>query len=659
MCPLLWCRKRFDDPPGLLSHIYDCEHLASGLYWCPYCCHAETFLKPVAGVGESFRTSGAYIWKTAFDFINELGLGARYKASGLPTLINSKKDLLKMSKGRVRFKNRQKRQRSLTEFAELMTAENRSEMGGLDPFRFFSPHTLKDPQMKTSSSRTLQRLRAHESYEHENNLTIAELMGEDIPRAELRSPESWRPTLYQRSRLSTSAIPELDSEACKRESVGLEPWIDQNVLIGRRGISELAGHETSYELESPARTARFAASRSSISSSYQFMELDDVMEQSSMSSESPVTPEDGSYAFRGLRSPVSYDPISPSCSTDRSYHHGSGSSLVSPVSSSTEYSPYAYESFLEPIIERSSQDFNLGFNPVIKSLFHHRDNTISCIPLKPLHGFQQDLDNSLDPPFSPEQPPEQYCPNIGESGALNQATLLTALTEALQRTYDLSQEKICQPTTSASALSFVSSVPNVEVMMKLALTALRNFYRGSLPTTAIEVYSLLHLAYAASLIITHEDPMLLFNDLFVDVLHWAGAIDSVEDKALFIEVAQHIWLPETSCAALEHHRRYFPIGSPIMPGQYQTATSASWLIDEPRPINDINDQSIFLTDTEIYPSPLAESTHAAASLGDLRSGKAIYLLTSYINSKLGSITNYYCYTNTSSLISSRICRLTG
>ncbi|CAG8972052.1 hypothetical protein HYALB_00004916 [Hymenoscyphus albidus] len=36
-CPLLWCRAVFEDQEAMLQHVWDCEHLAKGLYWCFHC----------------------------------------------------------------------------------------------------------------------------------------------------------------------------------------------------------------------------------------------------------------------------------------------------------------------------------------------------------------------------------------------------------------------------------------------------------------------------------------------------------------------------------------------------------------------------------------------------------------------------------------------
>lgn len=43
MCPLLWCRKRFDDLGSCLQHLSTCPWLPNAWYWCPYCHRPESF----------------------------------------------------------------------------------------------------------------------------------------------------------------------------------------------------------------------------------------------------------------------------------------------------------------------------------------------------------------------------------------------------------------------------------------------------------------------------------------------------------------------------------------------------------------------------------------------------------------------------------------
>lgn len=43
ICPLLWCRKRFEDLGSCLQHLPTCPWLPSAMYWCPYCHRPESF----------------------------------------------------------------------------------------------------------------------------------------------------------------------------------------------------------------------------------------------------------------------------------------------------------------------------------------------------------------------------------------------------------------------------------------------------------------------------------------------------------------------------------------------------------------------------------------------------------------------------------------
>lgn len=41
MCPLMWCRCRFNDLPTTLNHISICPWISNGWYWCPFCSRPE------------------------------------------------------------------------------------------------------------------------------------------------------------------------------------------------------------------------------------------------------------------------------------------------------------------------------------------------------------------------------------------------------------------------------------------------------------------------------------------------------------------------------------------------------------------------------------------------------------------------------------------
>ena len=43
MCPMLWCRREFDDIQSTAFHISNCSRLSEGLYWCSQCSRPEKF----------------------------------------------------------------------------------------------------------------------------------------------------------------------------------------------------------------------------------------------------------------------------------------------------------------------------------------------------------------------------------------------------------------------------------------------------------------------------------------------------------------------------------------------------------------------------------------------------------------------------------------
>ena len=45
MCPMLWCREKFNSIASTVDHVGDCRLLYNAWYWCPYCKRPERFLK--------------------------------------------------------------------------------------------------------------------------------------------------------------------------------------------------------------------------------------------------------------------------------------------------------------------------------------------------------------------------------------------------------------------------------------------------------------------------------------------------------------------------------------------------------------------------------------------------------------------------------------
>lgn len=44
-CPLIWCRKSFQNSNAIICHIDQCPHLWNAWYWCPHCGRPERYLE--------------------------------------------------------------------------------------------------------------------------------------------------------------------------------------------------------------------------------------------------------------------------------------------------------------------------------------------------------------------------------------------------------------------------------------------------------------------------------------------------------------------------------------------------------------------------------------------------------------------------------------
>ena len=46
ICPMIWCRKLFDNKDMAARHVLNCPRLSNAWYWCPYHRRPERFLEP-------------------------------------------------------------------------------------------------------------------------------------------------------------------------------------------------------------------------------------------------------------------------------------------------------------------------------------------------------------------------------------------------------------------------------------------------------------------------------------------------------------------------------------------------------------------------------------------------------------------------------------
>ena len=95
MCPLLWCRNRFEDSQSTVRHTSNCPWLPNACYWCPQCKKPERFWssgKPREAVPSQLirrKSSKMRKAKAFFKHFSRKGAGAKVKTDSLDGRISS------------------------------------------------------------------------------------------------------------------------------------------------------------------------------------------------------------------------------------------------------------------------------------------------------------------------------------------------------------------------------------------------------------------------------------------------------------------------------------------------------------------------------------------------------------------------------------------
>ena len=252
----------------------------------------------------------------------------------------------------------------------------------------------------------------------------------------------------------------------------------------------------------------------------------------------------------------------------------------------------------------------------------YSDEKIICALDYDSHHHRQPSGNHLPAQFN-ERPTQFVAEDLPEQstnfGTETQMRTQLELVDGLRRVsailYNRSIRNLQRDRLTADVRSFISAMPPSELIAKRGLAALRKFFAGTLPTTLMEIYAMLHVAYVAAIVINQNEVVEVQNDLYADILNWSLAIKSVHERALFVDIARRIW-------ASDHSKLNCP----------RRATE-----DVPSALN----QTCFTTvlpssgsgKSKAYVSSRDSSDQAATLYHHLKSGTAIYLCRQYLDSK--------------------------
>ncbi|MCJ1288774.1 hypothetical protein MMC34_000303 [Xylographa carneopallida] len=125
-----------------------------------------------------------------------------------------------------------------------------------------------------------------------------------------------------------------------------------------------------------------------------------------------------------------------------------------------------------------------------------------------------------------------------------------ALTEGLRHVssmlYKRSLRNLRREPVTTAVRSFIENMPLLENIIKVGLSTLRKVLSNTLPNRLMDIYAMLHVAYVVAIVINQKDVSEIQRDLYADILNWGLAIKSIDERALFANIAQLLWASEHS-----------------------------------------------------------------------------------------------------------------
>jgi len=168
---------------------------------------------------------------------------------------------------------------------------------------------------------------------------------------------------------------------------------------------------------------------------------------------------------------------------------------------------------------------------------HHRQISGNCVPAQFTERPTQ---------FLVEDVHQQQTSFGTETQMHTQLELVEGLRRVSAILYKKSIRNLHRDRLTVDVRSFICNMPPCELIVAKGLAALRKFFAGSLPSTLMEIYAMLHVTYVAAIVINQNEVAEVQNDLYADILNWSLAIKSVRERALFVDIARRMWASDHS-----------------------------------------------------------------------------------------------------------------
>ena len=226
---------------------------------------------------------------------------------------------------------------------------------------------------------------------------------------------------------------------------------------------------------------------------------------------------------------------------------------------------------------------------------------------------------------------DQHEPRFGDYEVQSQQEVLGDFFLILHHLFELSLYKLSLPPISAAVSIFRIRMPKFEVLARMGMLALQKVLvdtRGHLPTSDMEIYALLHVAYACIISTSLYPIEIMYDELYENALEWTLAVEPREQPS-FATIIRQIWDPKPSQARAVSQGDGF--------------NSAARKTNSPRKTNGLSFQSAN-TSTPLWFDPETYCTSPGAYIHDsdnlldtLQKGKVISACKQFLNSMYPSV----------------------
>ena len=214
----------------------------------------------------------------------------------------------------------------------------------------------------------------------------------------------------------------------------------------------------------------------------------------------------------------------------------------------------------------------------------------------------------------------------------SQRDLIEGLRHVSPILYKRSLRNLRRDPTTAAVRSFMNSMPLHEDIIAIGLATLRRVFSASLPSKLMDIYAMLHVAYVVAIVINQKDVTEVQKDLYADILNWSLAIKSVDERALFVNIAQMMW-------ASEHSKMNCPrLMNEVLSGARNQTCFTTVL----PPVSEIPTSSHLGSDSRSK-APISSkinSDNTTVLFQTLKGGTAIYLCKQFLDGTQEHVSSY-------------------